>query len=91
MPIIIDDTIICVCIIGIKKIFTENEETIYRLLIADPHVGKEMDIRAGVYIVEVNEKGQFVREINKYSKMNGKRLRFDVMEFMVYIADDISE
>jgi hypothetical protein len=88
LPIIIDDLTICICILAINKI-EENNEILYRFLIADPHVKKEQKSISGIYSVDVNINGKFIKENNQFCKMNGKRLRFDVMDFMVYIPGEI--
>ena len=91
LPIIIDDLTICLCILAIKKLeIEENKEICFRLLIADPHVKKEQKVNSGIYTVDVKKNGKFFRENNEYCKMNGKRLRFDVMDFMIFIPGEIS-
>jgi len=89
LPIIIDDSTVSLCIIGLMKCQKEKNEILYKFLIADPHVGKKNDVRSGIYIVVLNEKGKFLQEHNSHGKMNGKRMRFDISEFMIFIADDI--
>jgi len=90
-PIIIDDSTVSLCIIGLTKISKENNENIFKFLIADPHISKNSYAIGGIYSVEISENGKFLNENNKYNKMNGKRLRFDRDEFMVFIADDIGD
>ncbi len=89
LPIIIDDGVVPLCILDFKKAFDEKtNEAFYRLFIADPHIAKGKDAISGFYSVDVSEAGKFLRENNKNGKMNGKRLRLDVIEFMIIVAED---
>lgn len=89
LPVVIDDGTLSLCILGLKKVRNEKDEISYKFLIGDPHVNKNIDPKSALYTVEVNKIGKFLKENNSYAKMNGRRLRFDMMEFMIFIADDL--
>lgn len=97
LPIIIDDTLITICIVGVvlpeknseknsdknsEKIENENDKL--TLLIADPHVKPDMSGDAGIYHVTLNDEGDFISELNPQKTLYGKRLLFQKNSFMVY-------
>lgn len=83
LPVMIDDSLISLCIDGISSTIDVINSTT-TLLIADPHVkisGKGDD---GLYHIVLDDKGNYVKCLNTHPNINGKRLMFEKVNWMVY-------
>ena len=82
-PIIIDDSFVSLCIIGIK--FNEENKNI-ELLIMDPHGVEKFE--EGLYIVVLNEEGELLKELPKPA-LASISLTFKTKYWMIYFPKQI--
>jgi hypothetical protein len=83
LPVIIDDSLITLCILGIYSTKDVINSTT-TLLIADPHVKIEGSGDDGIYHIVLDKNGNFVKNLNTHPNLNGKRLMFEKVTWMVY-------
>ena len=83
LPVMIDDSLISLCIVGISSTIDAISSTT-TLLIADPHVEISGKGDEGLYHIVLNEKGNYVESLNTHPNLNGKRLMFEKVNWMVY-------
>ena len=79
-PIILDDSMISVCIIGVK--FNQNEASL-ELLILDPHARNEMPGEDGLYIVVLDYEGKQITVLPE-SCLVSRGVFFNNKRWMVY-------
>ena len=84
-PIIMDDSYISVCIIGVK--FNENNNIV--LLIMDPHVGDVKVVDNGIYIIFLNDEGIPLGKIPDKDVLVSNAVYFDNKNWMAYFPKKI--
>ena len=86
-PIIIDDSLVCLCIGGVGKEESDGDDAI-RFIMLDPHVRQNNTGDSGIYYVVIEKDGTFKKEKNKQHNILGHLLHFK-KGWMVYIPDII--
>lgn len=89
LPVIIDDSVITICIVGIyaNKDVIDSTTT---LLIADPHVKVDGSGDSGIYHIVLDSKGNFDNNLNPHPNLCGKRMMFENGSWMVYMPNLIN-
>ena len=86
-PIILDDSVVSICIIGIK--INKEKETI-NLIIMDPH-SSNIDTKIGLYIIKLDFDGKFIKIIPNEHILESKKVFFFEKSWMVYIPNTIKD
>lgn len=104
LPIIIDDSVLCLCLLGINKTVKgnckdhkinnigneDNDEIIYEVLIGDPHVKLLIEGKSGIYYVTLNSVGQMIGQNFLFNQtLYGSRIDFSQKRYMIYILPTI--
>lgn len=87
-PIMIDDTIVTLCIGGIGKEEADGDDAI-RFIILDPHVKNDRKGEQGIYYIIIEKNGEYKMTKNKQETILGNRLRFNNKGWMVFIPKNI--